>query len=103
MTEVVIGKLLQPFQFGVDSGSAGEVGVEGGWLGVHRGLHGVIDDTTMNTLFDQKAKLNLTSFRCAAMRIASMAGGNVIKLINCVLCDLVRFYAVHFSVNGVWK
>jgi hypothetical protein len=38
-------------------GGAGEVGVEGGWLGVHRGFRGVIDDTTMNALFNQEAKL----------------------------------------------
>jgi len=58
VTEVVIGKLLQPFQLGVDGGSAGEVGAEGGLLGVHRGLRDVIDDVTMNALFDQEAKLN---------------------------------------------
>lgn len=51
--EVVIGEFLQPFQFGVDGGGAGEVGVEGGWLGVHRGLRDVIDDATMNALFDR--------------------------------------------------
>lgn len=38
VTEVVVGKLLQPFQFGVGGGGAGEVGVEGGLLGVHRWL-----------------------------------------------------------------
>jgi hypothetical protein len=52
VTEMVIGELLQTFQFGVDRGSAGEVGVEGGLLGVHRGLRDVIDDATMNALFD---------------------------------------------------
>ena len=57
MAEVVVGELLQPFQFDVDDGSAGEVGVEGGLLGVHRGLRGVIDDKHMNALFDQEAKL----------------------------------------------
>jgi hypothetical protein len=55
---VVIGELLQPFQIGVDSGGAGEVGIEGGWLGVHRGLRVVIDNATMNALFDQEAKLS---------------------------------------------
>ncbi len=59
VTKVVVGKLLQPFQFGVDGGSAGEVGVEGGLLGVHPGLRDVIDDATMNALFDQEAKLNI--------------------------------------------
>jgi hypothetical protein len=54
--------LLQPFQFGVDGGGAGEVGVEGGWLGVHRGLRGVIDDKHMNALFDQEAKLFIKSW-----------------------------------------
>jgi len=44
--------LLQLFQFGVSGGGAGEVGVEGGLLGVHRVLRDVIDDTTMNALFD---------------------------------------------------
>ena len=57
MTEVVVGELLHPFQLGVDGGIAGEVGVEGGLLGVYRGLRDVIDDTTMNALFDQEAKL----------------------------------------------
>ncbi len=66
----------------------------------HRRLRVV---ATMNALFDQEAKLNLINFRCAAMRIASMAGGNVIKLINCVLCDLVRLYAVYFNLDGVRK
>jgi hypothetical protein len=32
---------------------------QGGWLGVHRGLRDVIDDATMNALFDQEAKLFL--------------------------------------------
>jgi len=41
----------------VDSGGAGEVGVEGDCFGVHRELRGVIDDTDMNALFDQEAKL----------------------------------------------
>jgi len=36
----------------------GEVGFEGGLLGVHRGLHGVIDDALMNALVDQEAKLD---------------------------------------------
>jgi hypothetical protein len=49
--------LLQPFQFGVDGDSAGEVGIESGLLGIHRGLHDVIDDATMNALFNQDAKL----------------------------------------------
>jgi hypothetical protein len=59
VTEVVVGKLLQPFQFGVDGGSAGEVGIEGVLLGIHRGLRDVIDDATMNALFNQEAKLLL--------------------------------------------
>jgi hypothetical protein len=40
VTEVVVGKLLQPCQFGVDGGRAVKVGVKGGLLGVHRGLRG---------------------------------------------------------------
>jgi hypothetical protein len=103
MTEVVIGELLQPFQLGVEGGGAGEVDVEGGWLGVHRGLHDVIDDIAMNALFDQEAKLNPMNFRRMVMRIASMAGGVFIKLINCVLCYLVRLYAAHFNLDGVRK
>ena len=54
---MIVGELPQPFQLGVDGGSAGEVGIEGGLLGVHRGLRDVIDDTSMNALFDQEAKL----------------------------------------------
>ncbi len=60
MTKMIVGELQQPFQFGVDGGNAGEVGVEDGLLGVHRGLRDVIDDATMNALFDQKAKLKFT-------------------------------------------
>ncbi|PWB56537.1 MAG: hypothetical protein C3F18_04860, partial [Nitrosomonadales bacterium] len=56
VTKVIICELLQPFQLGVDGSGAGEVGVEGGLLGVYRGLRDVIDDA-MNTLFDQEAKL----------------------------------------------
>lgn len=52
MTEVIVGELLQPFQLGVDGGGTGEVGVEGGLLGVHLGLRVVIDDKRMNALFD---------------------------------------------------
>ena len=61
VAEVVIGELLQPFQLGVDGGGAGEVGVEGGWLGIHRGLRVVIDDKHMNALFDPEAKLFISS------------------------------------------
>lgn len=59
MAEVVVGELLQPFQLGVEGSAAGEAGVEGGCLGVHRGLSEVIDDMHMNALFDQEAKLFL--------------------------------------------
>ena len=41
----------------VISSGVGEVGVEGGLLGVHRGLREVIDDALMNALGDQEAKL----------------------------------------------
>ncbi len=57
VTDVVVGKLPQPFQFGVDGGGTGEVGVEGSWLGAHRWLRDVIDDATMNALFNLEAKL----------------------------------------------
>jgi hypothetical protein len=67
------------------------------------GLRDVIEDASMNALFNQEAKLSPMNFRCVAMRIASMAGGKVIKLINCVLCDLVRLYAAHFNIDGVRK
>ncbi|MHB8920350.1 MAG: hypothetical protein ACYC3N_04865 [Halothiobacillus sp.] len=40
MAEVVIGKLLQLFQLGMDGGAADEVSIEGGLLGVHRRLRG---------------------------------------------------------------
>ena len=51
VTKMVVGELLQPFQFGVDGGSAGEVDVESGLLGI------VIGDAIMNALFNQEAKL----------------------------------------------
>ena len=44
-------------ELGVDGGSASEVGVEGDLLGIHRRLRDVIDDATMNLLFNQEAKL----------------------------------------------
>lgn len=56
-SEVVVCESLQPFQFGVDGDGAGDVSVEGGSFGVHRWLRDVIDDATMNALFDQEAKL----------------------------------------------
>jgi hypothetical protein len=34
------------------------LGVEGGWFGSHGELRDVIDDATMNALFDQEAKQN---------------------------------------------
>jgi len=64
MTEVVVGESLQPFQLGVDGGSTGEVGVESGWLGVHRGLRVVIDDAIIQALFDQEAKPLLIAMTC---------------------------------------
>ena len=60
----VCGELLQLLQPSVDSGSAGEVGVEGGELSVQRGLRDVVDDESMNALFHQKAKPY-----CDALRI----------------------------------
>ena len=77
--EMVVGKLLQPFQFGVDGSGAGEVGVEGGLLGVHRGLRDVIDDMDMNALFHREAKLFL-------MRFASNTTPERPDLIDCNLC-----------------
>lgn len=50
MAEVVVGKLLQLLQLGADGGASGEVGVEGGGLGVHLGLREVIDDKHMNAV-----------------------------------------------------
>ncbi len=44
-------------QLGLNGGGAGQVVVEGGLLGVHPGIRDVIDDATMNALFDQEAKL----------------------------------------------
>jgi hypothetical protein len=63
----------------VDGGGAGEVGVEGGWLGVHRGLRDVIDDMDMNALFYREAKLFL-------MQIASSTTPKRLDLIDCNLC-----------------
>jgi hypothetical protein len=62
VAKMVVGELLQSLQFGVDGGGACKVGVEGGLLGVHRGLLDVIDDATMNALFDQEAKLFIEHF-----------------------------------------
>ena len=75
MAEVVIGELLQPYQFGVDGGGVGEVGVEGGWLGIHRGLRDVIDDRVMNALFDQEAKSILVLILVPESRTMRFATG----------------------------
>jgi hypothetical protein len=69
VTKVVVGKLLQPFQLGVDGGTAGEVGVEGGWLGVHRGIRDVIDDRDMNALFYREAKLFPSAFDQSTIKL----------------------------------
>ena len=103
VAEMIIGKLLQPFQLGVDGGGAGEVSVEGGWLDVHRRLRVVIDDATIQALNDQEAKLNSMYFHHLPMRIASNTGRAFGNLLNCGLCDLVRLYAVHFNLDGVCK
>jgi hypothetical protein len=84
---VVIAELLQPFQLGADGSGAGEVGVEGGWLGVHRGLRVVIDDTTMNALFYREAK----RFQ---MHLASITTPETPDLIDCNLCHRLRLYAI---------
>ena len=73
VTEVVVGELLQPLQLGVDGGGASEVGVEGSWLGVHRGLQVVIDDATMNALFDQEAKRFIDSDKVFGLLMALFA------------------------------
>lgn len=57
---MVIGEFPQ-FQFGADGDGVGKVGVDGGRIGVHRWFRGVIDDTTMNTLFDHEARLFFVS------------------------------------------
>ena len=93
MTEVVVGELLQPLQFGVDGGGAGEVGIEGRLLGVHRALSGVIDDATMNALFDREAKL-------FTMRFASKYSPHTPDLIDCCFAadyDFMRLNKTPFS------
>jgi len=85
--KMVVGKLLQPLQFGVDRCGAGDVGVEGGLLGVYRGLCDVIDDETMNALFYREAKLFL-------MRSASNTTPEGPDLIDCNLCHRLRLYAI---------
>ena len=101
VAEVVVGELLQPFQFGVDRGGAGEVGGRLAWRSSW--APGLIDDATMNALLDQEAKLNSMNFHHLAMRIASNTGRVFSNLLNCGLCDLVRLYAVHFNLDGVRK
>ncbi len=94
VTEVVVGELLQPFQLGVDGGSAGKVGVEGGWFGAHRGLRGVIDDATIQALFDQEAKLNraitqgIVGYLNYAIGLPSVLSTQ--ELVKCQLYDLIR-------------
>jgi hypothetical protein len=46
--------------------------VEGGLLGVHRWLRDVIDDASMNALFDQEAKLFIEHFRKLPLRPCSI-------------------------------
>jgi len=71
----------------------GEVGVEGGLLGVHRGLRVVIDDKHMNALFDQEAKLFL-------MQFASSTTPDRPDLIDCNLCHWSRLYATRPTHTG---
>ncbi|MHB1098071.1 MAG: hypothetical protein ACYCZR_00825 [Burkholderiales bacterium] len=74
-------------------GGAGEVGVEGGWLGVHRGLRVVIDDATMNALFDQEANL-------FTMRFASKYSPHTPDLIDYCFAadyDFMRLNKTPFS------
>mgnify|MGYP000880109408 FL=1 len=52
-------ELLQWLQVSANGTSAGVVSVKDGLLGVHRWLRDVIDNATMNALFNQKAKLLL--------------------------------------------
>ncbi|WP_313952933.1 hypothetical protein [Accumulibacter sp.] len=40
----------------VGGGGAGEVGINGGLLGIQRGFREVMDDATMNALFDYETK-----------------------------------------------
>jgi hypothetical protein len=53
---MVVMKLLQLSRLGVVGGSAGEINIEGGLLGIHRVSRDVTGNTTMNALFDQEAK-----------------------------------------------
>lgn len=57
VAEMVVGQLLKPGQLDVDGGGAGEIGVDGSGLGVHRGASWLVDDTTIHALNDQEAKL----------------------------------------------
>jgi hypothetical protein len=56
VAEVIVGQLLQPGQLDVDGGGAGEIGVDGSGLGVHRGAPWLVDDATIHALDDQEAK-----------------------------------------------
>ena len=60
-----------------DGAGAGEVGVEGGLLGVHRWLRDVIDDATMNALFDQEAKRYLKKFKDCGLGCRHWRGGHI--------------------------
>ncbi len=56
---------------GGSADSAGKAGVEGCLPGVHRGLRNVINDTTINALFNQQAKLLLPSEQWQNMTVIS--------------------------------
>jgi len=63
VAEMVVGQLLQPGQLDVDGGGAGEIGVDGSGLGVHRWAPCLVDDATIHALNDQEAKLFLPGER----------------------------------------
>ena len=80
VAEVVVGQLLQPFQFGVNGGSALWVGVGGSGLGVHRGAPWLVDDATIHALDDQEAKKKMMPTASNPRLLPS-------NLINCNLYD----------------
>jgi excisionase family DNA binding protein len=68
-------------------GGAGEVGVEGGLLGVPPGLRDVIDDATMNALFDLETKLLCDALRIKRWSVSARPDKLQPLPLNTTLCD----------------
>ena len=94
MAKVLVGQLPQPGQLEVDGGGAGEIGVDGVGLGVHRGVPWWVDDTSIHAPNDQEAKKKM-------MLTALGRRLGLSNQINYHVCDSNRLYANRTAFAGV--